>query len=262
MLISLFLMTNFAKSHERKHVSEEVDIIKVVAPFWTGFTNKDGTGIYFDLVKLIYDTPKQKVSFEILPWARAVKYVDNSSADVLLGDLRDKNFFQSQAPLDIESAMAISLKSNKTEWHGEKSLKDKIVGFVRGYYLDSRFSVNVRIYNFENSVQGFGMLDKGRIDYFIQDFVYASKFIEENGINGEKYNFDPLWFIELVLRFSKTPKGKRLAEIYDKRFPIIYKDGRLEALFKKYQIPYVDPYSPSFEAVQLKVNKQRSLAKD
>jgi polar amino acid transport system substrate-binding protein len=49
--------------------------ITIATPVWKGWTNEDGTGLYFELLKLVYEPVGVSVQYEFVPWARAVVYI-------------------------------------------------------------------------------------------------------------------------------------------------------------------------------------------
>jgi len=250
MIIIFISKPSVAFSAESSLAYKNIDNIIIVAPHWPKFTNHDGTGLYFDLIKLIYENENIQVSFNIVPWARAVKYIETNQADIIVGDTKDDTALQSNAPLDVETIVAISLKKKAEKWQGISTLENKVLGFIRGYFFKQKIPVNIKDYNFEEAKQGWGMLNKGRIDYYIENYVDALTYLKLNGVTPATYNFNSLWREILFPRFAKTAKGKYLADLYDKKYPEIYADGRLEALYNKYNIPYVDPYAPTLKAIE------------
>jgi hypothetical protein len=57
--------------------------IFIVTPEWDGQTNKDGTGLFFDIVRSVYEPEGIKMKFEIVPWKRAELMVISDKAALL-----------------------------------------------------------------------------------------------------------------------------------------------------------------------------------
>ncbi len=45
----------------------QVTTIHVVTPEWEGYTEQDGTGVYFDLVRAVYEPVGVVMTYEIVP---------------------------------------------------------------------------------------------------------------------------------------------------------------------------------------------------
>ena len=75
------------------------------------------------------------------------------------------------------------------------------------------------------------------------------KRLKGNKTNPNNYNFNRLWQEELVIQFQNTKRGQALAAIYNKKYPIIHADGRLKSLYKKYQLPYLDPLEYNLKGI-------------
>ncbi len=235
------ILTSFDINAQSPDKEQNINTVRVVSPAWSKFTNTDGTGLYFDLVKLIYESQQTIITTELVPWARGVKYIKDNKADLLLGNTRSDGGLQTKYPLDVEKIVAISKKNSQQSWVGPTSLTNKIVGFIRGYDFLDKMPVKVKSYNFEYPKQGWGMLDNDRIEYYIENHTDALIRLKEKNIDANNYNFHRLWEEVLIIKFQDSPRGQALADIYDKRYPIIHADGSLESIYKKYNIPYIDP---------------------
>lgn len=52
---------------------------------WSSYTNKDGTGYYFDVLRAIFPAPEYELDIKIVPYARSLSMVKDGSAQVVLG---------------------------------------------------------------------------------------------------------------------------------------------------------------------------------
>ncbi len=57
--------------------------VTVLASKWQHYTNEDGTGIYFDLLRLIYH--ESDLSIEITDYHRCLNLFKQEKADILIG---------------------------------------------------------------------------------------------------------------------------------------------------------------------------------
>ncbi len=67
------------------HAMAEDSSIFVVAEKWEGYTNDDGTGLYWELLRLVYEPIGIKLKYKNFPYARAQKMVRGKKADAIAG---------------------------------------------------------------------------------------------------------------------------------------------------------------------------------
>ena len=85
---------------------EQAHIRKVTfaAPAWEGYTNADGSGLYWDLLKQVYAPYGLDVKFINMPWNRANKLMTaGSMVDGVPGEIPGvEGKLYAQLPIDIE----------------------------------------------------------------------------------------------------------------------------------------------------------------
>ncbi len=62
----------------------KINNIQIATPQWDGQTNKDGTGLFFEIVKRIYEPEEIKVDVVFCPWKRAQSRVSSGKSDAML----------------------------------------------------------------------------------------------------------------------------------------------------------------------------------
>ena len=53
-----------------------------------------------------------------------------------------------------------------------------------------------------------------------------------------RYRMTPLTTLPLYLGFADNPRGRALAELYDRRMALLQAEGRLREVFARWQQPY------------------------
>ncbi|MCP3925410.1 MAG: transporter substrate-binding domain-containing protein [Desulfobacterales bacterium] len=219
--------------------------VYVVCENWPGYTNKDGTGVYWEIVKAVYEPVGIKVKTSIMPWKRANHQVLHKSADAILGDYYHKNqsgkdFRYPNWHISVEDPIiAFFKKGTITAWKkkGVKAIDRKIVGWIRGYDFDKKnwFKANVIKVELTTLTQGIKMIAANRLDVFI-DYESAIKFESRKlGIDLKKYDLKTVRLGEkLFLKFSNTENSKELIKFFDKRMTILSKSGKIENIYKKW----------------------------
>ncbi len=224
----------------------EPKIINIVCAEWEGYTNQDGSGVYWEIVKAVYEPVGIKVETEVLPWKRADVMTLNKKKDAIAGDYyyKDKvgkEFLYPSWHFSVEDDIVAIFKASAiSDWdsNGIKSMADKTVGWIRGYGFDTSdwLAVKVNKYELNNLLQGIKMLQGGRIDVLI-DYSSSLK-IESKKAKIDLSNDFKSQTIKmgekLFLKFANTEQSKKLIKIYDKRMTELAKSGEIEKIFKKW----------------------------
>ena len=122
ILILIFFCTCAAFAEENR-----ISTIDVVTPVWEGITNKDGTGLYFELLRMVYEPVGMEVNVDFVPWARAVKRVNLKKNDAMLGSYNTVDAFSSRYPLDTEYTAVVYKTASVKKWNGINTIENKAV---------------------------------------------------------------------------------------------------------------------------------------
>lgn len=222
------------------HGSEDrkPDSIKIATPVWKGWTNEDGTGLYLELLKLVYEPVGVDVRYEFVPWARAVSYIDSKKNDAMLGSYNTVDAYFPNYPIDTEYTAIVYKKGLPIEWLGEETLRNKSIVWVRGYNYHKYLNVKVRYIEVNKSEQGWLMLKADRVEFFMNSLTAINKYLKQNDIDRDNFNIETVLTKNLYLRFAKTEKSKQLIQIFDQRMNELTKLGILKELYAKWDSPY------------------------
>ncbi|MCP3944098.1 MAG: hypothetical protein GY710_21830 [Desulfobacteraceae bacterium] len=90
--------------------------IYVVCDEWKDYTNKDGTGAYWEIVKSVYEPVGIKVKTKVMPWKRVKHIVRHKDADALIGDYYEadaKDYLYPKWHISVEDpVVAVFKKAN------------------------------------------------------------------------------------------------------------------------------------------------------
>lgn len=64
--------------------------IQLVSEYWAGHTNRDGTGLAWDIMRQVFEPAGVKMSFRIVPYTRSIGLVQRGEADAWLGSYRNE----------------------------------------------------------------------------------------------------------------------------------------------------------------------------
>jgi polar amino acid transport system substrate-binding protein len=214
----------------------DAEEITLVSMEWEDYVNADGTGLYAEMIKAIYEPAGVKVTFQIVPWARAVRMVLNKDADALVADSDTApvpELLHSEYPLDIDDAHYLAKKSQP--YTDQNSFRGKTIGWIRGFNFDKKIALpkgTYTIHEVTDVITGIRMIKKGHLDFFI-DY--------EEGIKSEaeKYQVD-LSDCQIISGFEErylmgfvdNEKGRRFLKIYEDRIKTLYQSGELRTLWQ------------------------------
>jgi len=271
LLLSFFLITtSFSSAMTNDHNTR---IIKLASPVWQGYVNGDGTGLYVDLLNMIYAPESYKVTVTIAPFKRAAQWLMNNSghADVMIG-ISSQCKLQSLGlsyplinpyyPISNERTVALSknvaLPKNVgiNDWQGINSLANKNVVAIRGYDYDKILPVAMNYVEVNDHAQAWGMVAKGRADFYIDEVDAINHFKNTNSSTGIDFQLNTVLNEYTYLGFSQSKHGQHLADIYDARMEVLLKNNKISELYQRHGLP--NPISDAQYAAYINLCKKKS----
>ncbi|MFG1499540.1 transporter substrate-binding domain-containing protein [Halobacteriovorax sp. XZX-3] len=224
----LFIWSNLS-------IGSEIKTIEISTPEWKDFTNKDGTGLYFEVVRKAYSLSDIKVNYTFVPWPRAVKYVNENHKDAMLGAYNTvKESIYPQYPIDVEYTLVVFKKGTLKDWQGPKSLAGKRVYWVRGYDYHKYLKTKMDWKELQDTDNGLRLLEKGRIDFFIDSKNTIMPKFKALKLDPSKYVMKPVITKNLYVRYARTKKSEELIKIFDKNMETLLKSKELEKIYQKW----------------------------
>jgi polar amino acid transport system substrate-binding protein len=225
---------------------EKLTTINVVTPMWEDQTQEDGTGLFFDVIRKVYEPSGIQLKFEIMPWQRAEEMVAAGQADAVPAAYRDNPGVYPKYPLYVDYTTAVFKKSHIKEWKGPQTLKEKNVIWIRGYNfqdIPALIPLAMKWSEIDDYEQAWGMLENDRIDAYLESLIDLERYIRNNQIDMSQYQMEILVAKNAYIKFSNSNKSKKLIEIYDKRIPELMASGELKTMFEKWKVKF-EPFKP------------------
>ena len=219
--------------------ASEVTSITFASEEWEGVTNADGSGLCWELFGMVYEPVGIKMEFEIIPYARSTKMVQEKQVDAAVGvyfEEFDQALFSKFYYLQ-DIVLVIFPKGRVENWRGEADLKGNI-GWIRGYAFDEYLQGNVKFYEVDNRNSGLKMLEAGRLDFFLDTEVELLGALDEGVIDKDQYQVETILTLNVHLAFSDNERGKELMDIFDTRMGELVKSGELKALYERWELTY------------------------
>lgn len=238
-------MNVYAGAIDKKTITDtKIDRIHIVSQSWEKYTNIDGSGLFLDITRAIYEPHGISLHIEYQPYKRALYRLKDQTADAMYGtysvEKEGKDYLITpKFPIDKEKTVAIYKPGKTFKWQGPASLENHTLAWVRGY--DYHENLPFKVENFSevtDSNQGLDMLKVGRFEFFLDHSGELNDTIKRTGFDTDGYQTNTVLEENIYMAFAKTTKGEQLAKLYDKGFKQLIHNGKMKAIFAKYDIDF------------------------
>ncbi len=240
-IVLLLLITGITEAETisyAKYQRQFIKSISVVAPAWDDYTNRDGTGLYWDILRAIYEPIGIKVKTKTVPWNRAMKMVSKyRTYNAIVGEYRSsvEPILFPDFPIDVDYLSVLSKEGTASQWQGTESMAGKKVGWIKDYNSIPEAQRDFTLKEFRNIEQGIKMLNSGELDFVIDSWDEISAAMQSYALNKENYNVNQMSEGKnLYTVFSDDNLSRELIKIYNERIPLLFKSGELATLYKKW----------------------------
>lgn len=212
--------------------------VRIAAETWPGHTEADGSGMAWDIFRLVFEPAGVQLQAQHLPYTRSIGLVQRGEADAWVGSYLNEvrhQVFYPRWNYDFDEIVALGLSSAPVPTLD--NLGSFRLVWVRGYEYQ-RYLPNLQQYREVIRRSGIlGMLDQGHADFYIDALGEVSDILATSA-EPSRYRLTPLTNLPLYLGFADTPRGRALAELFDQRMELLVADGSLRPIFKHWQQPY------------------------
>lgn len=240
LLLSFSSLFAAAESAEKNSVfnRENIKSISVVAPEWEGFTNADGTGLYWELLKAIYEPAQVKVKTANVPWNRAMKMVTKYRVyNAIAGEYKEteEDLLFPDYAIDVEYMSVLTLAKRNLPWNGTASLSNKNVGWIKDYDVIEADQRDFELLEYRTTALGLELLEAGKIDYLIDEWDEIAATVAANNLDMTHYVMNEMpEGTDIYIGFANTPLSQVLIDIYNKRMPVLERENKLLPIYKKW----------------------------
>lgn len=211
---------------------------------WEDYTNKDGTGMYWDILRTIYSNQGIKLKSSTVPWNRALKMVTKYEIyNAIVGEYRDSKeaLIFPKYPIDVEYMSALSTKSSEA-WQGLGSLTGKRVGWIKDYNVITERQRDFSLREYRTTEQGLELLNAGKLDYIIDEWDELAIVLKDKNLAIENYHMNDMRKgRDVYVAFTDNAISKVLVEIYNEQVEAMVKSGSMQALYKKWGLGEMPP---------------------
>ncbi|WP_108650277.1 substrate-binding periplasmic protein [Dongshaea marina] len=209
-------------------------------PEWQGYTDKDGSGLYNQMLEAIYAPQNIRIKRSYVPWNRALRLVQSGQADMTGAELKAPGYLYSRHPI-IENIEVIWFKkSTLPNWQGLESLKGLSGRWILGYtqHMEKDLVRYLRGQPTKSRIKAAMLVTKDRADYYLDNVIQMQQTLDaiKPVPDPSLYRKQVIKYDRLYWLFANTARGKALRAIFDRRFEHLYCSGKLRELYQRWQM--------------------------
>ncbi len=203
---------------------------------WSNATNRDGTGLYWDIFRAVYGSVGIKTKIIIQSYDDSVGLVKQHKADAAVGIYPDviRGTVFSRYPFVKDYVLVLFKKDRFVQWDGQQTLKNRKVAWIKGYSYDEYLEVPVIKKEFYSREAILRRLDNDQIDFYMDTRNDVEAVLNNEIIDITRYTVETVLELDRYLVFANNNKGKKLKNIFDYRFPHLVESGEIERLYDKW----------------------------
>lgn len=202
-----------------------------------GVAQADGSGYYWDLLRVVYEAEGVILKHLSAPFQRCLDLVESKEVDgavaVFETPERRKKFTYPKSRLSFSSYGLIHLR--QTPFDKLENVRGD-VGVIRGYDFSAWLPSSLSIVPLDNNIQAIKMLNMRRLEYHADDINDVLLTLKKIGERSDNFSFKELHVRSLFNAMTKDVRGQTLADKFDSGLRKAFKSGGLERLLKKYEV--------------------------
>ncbi len=246
LIIFLWLAAVFFYPGSRTSAGETIHEVTSASPSWKGFTNKDGTGLYHEILLRVFEPHKIRVVHTYTNAVRGIHLVSKDLVDFYTcrADVTDfQNLMLARHPMYEGQVHAFFNRQRIGKWQGMTSFTGKRVVWRRGYYKPSEFKAVFTMVEADSGILALSQVVYGRADFYVDDPNLISE-----SVSKATFPFDMKDYGIVMVKtrtyhpvFKRSARGEQLMDLYDRGVEKLHGSGELKKIFEKWNFPY-----PSF----------------
>jgi ABC-type amino acid transport substrate-binding protein len=215
---------------------EKITEISIVSDYWENCTNPDGTGMYWDIYRAVFEPAGIKLKISGRSYTATMEMVRQKNADAAVGAYLNevKGVLYPKNHFGVDAVAVVYRKDRGVDWKGEPSLAGKNIAWIKGYSFDEYLTVPVKKMELEDRAPVAKMLDGNRIDFFMDAYADIMAMVEKKTLDPAKYDVKIVKKLNLYLVFANNDRGRKLLELFDTNIQKIVASGEMGKICKKW----------------------------
>lgn len=212
--------------------------IKLVSDVWEGYTQADGQGLAWDIMRAVFEPAGIELAIQTMPYTRSIGLVQRGEADAWVGSYLgevEQGVIYPHWHYDADQITALS--TIKMPAPSLTTINQYRLVWVRGYAYQQYLPNLKRFREVQRRNGILEMLDFGRVDYFIDARTEVEQLLL-TASDPARYRMTTLTRLPIYLGFADNARGQKLAELFDQRMQKLVEDGSLKPIYRRWKQPY------------------------
>jgi len=226
--------------------AKPLNLVTLEYPPYEYTQNGEIKGMAVDIVKLIFKEMNQPITIEVLPWARAIRYIKEGKRDAIFTAFKNskrETFADYSTSVLMPQVVSLFVKKGSSiKYEGEfNEFSQYSIGVVRkvsyGKLLDEALSNNIfkRVDAVNDGTQNFKRLLKGRIDIIASNKYGGMYILKQLGKLDEVTVLpEQLQAVSSYIAFSKKRNLTHIRDKFDVILKRLKKDGTYSKILDSY----------------------------
>lgn len=206
-----------------------------------GIDSRQLQGYSWDVVRESYHAMGLTIALYVVPWERAVHYLNTGKVDAIFPanrtEEREQNYIFSREMVDAMRMVVYLPAASTIDWQGLRSLEGMRVAQVRGWAYGELWAKHDKIVKekTDSILQSFHILDKDRLSAVVGYEAAYDYALRGAGIFEKYRKVGPFEVInELMMGRKNDPESVTALDAFDQGRISIETSGRREAIDKKW----------------------------
>lgn len=237
-LICLLLLPSHLPANPAQLV-ESPEVVTIATDSWLGYTNRDGSGYYFDILKRVFPEKEWQLQIDIVPFSRVRYLVDHNRTDMALGFYSGDTAkaLYSHYPVEVDSVDAAITPEMAVIWKGAESLSHKKVQALLAYRYDEFISVPMYYEESSNLLEMMNRVNRGQVDAVLDYKPVMLTMVPKLNQPRQFVIIENVFRTEIYFVFSDNERGAKLKRHFDSELKKLIDSGELDELFRHYVGP-------------------------
>lgn len=211
--------------------------IRLASETWNDYTNADGSGLAWDVLREVFEPAGVKVKIRSVPYTRSVGLARRGEVDAWVGSYHaeTEGMLYARWNYDADHVYALGLASSPEPTLA--TLGTYRLAWVRGYKYEDYLPNIHRFNQIERRGGILPMLLHGRADFSI-DARAEIKYILGQADDPSVFKLTHIAELPLFLGFTDNERGRALMALFDRRMESLVASGELKPIFERWHQPY------------------------
>ncbi len=217
---------------------DNLGTIRISSEVWKNATESNGRGMYWDLIRRVYEPKGIRVILSTSTYARSVGLMKEGEVDAMvgayIGEVQGALYPRWHFDADVVAAL---YRKGAFHFSGESSFKNKHIASIKGYKLSEYIDPKFKVHEYYDRKQIFELLEEGKIDVFVDALMDIKSELKKGTLSPGQFETGIVKKLKLYIVFTDNARGRYLRSIFDERFERLLIDGEVKQIFEGWSWP-------------------------